>query len=149
MSKSILQLIKSLNEDVVQPQDKISNPDIPSFDHTENVRDTYHLSMRLNNYPSKRNGSGYSFNPAGKRVKDMMDPTKYDFLNEGSINPNTIRSKVDPDSALPSLSSQSLHSLMPSSVQPPRSQESLIKAAHSSVYSWRNRFQPNQTASKA
>lgn len=143
MSKSILQLIKSLQSaDLDTKPDKISNPDIPEFDHTENVRDNFHLSARLNDYPRKRNGSGYYLNPQGKRVKDMMNPSKYDFQNDGSIDPNIIRSKIDPDSALPSLSSQSLHSLMPSSVQSPRNQEDLIKQAHGSFYNWRNRFNP-------
>jgi hypothetical protein len=146
MSKSILSLIKSLESaDLDAKQDKISNPDIPEFqqmDHTENVRDNFHLAAKFNGYPRKRNGSGYYLNPQGKRVEDMMDPRKNDFLNEKSIDPNIIRSKIDPDSALPSLSSQSLHSLMPASVQPPRNQENLIKQAHTSVYNWRNRFNP-------
>jgi hypothetical protein len=81
-----------------------------------------------------------------------MDPTKEAFTMDRAIDPQIIRSMTDPDSALPSLSSLSLQSLMPESVAPPHNQKNLVKKATSSAINFRNRYtpqsktQPQQTA---
>jgi hypothetical protein len=145
MSKSISDLISSLQKvQLPSTQEKLNNPDIPGaqYDETEEIRDMFHLSQRLPpNASQPRNGAGYYLE---SRSKARMDPRKQDFLMESSIDPNIIRSKTDPDGALPSRSSQSLHSLMPSNIAPPRNQESLIRMAHTSELNWRNRFLPQQ-----
>lgn len=147
MSKSINLLLKNISSSGGKNQNQedlnIHNPDIPkdnsALNDKKNVKDSYNNAFRL---PSSgpRNGSGYVL----QRGSNLRTPNNSKFYPDRSIDPNIIRSKVDPDSALPSLSSLSLHSLMPESVAPPHDRVSLVKKSHTSELNYKNRFKPSQ-----
>jgi hypothetical protein len=140
MSKSLNELFKSLasgsNKNIKQPEGQLKNPDVPDLDDKAILRDKFYLSYKIDSQP--RNGAGYSM----PRAPSLMDPKKEDFMLEGSIDPNTIRAKVDPDDALASRKGQ--FSYMPNAVKAPHNQNNLIKDARASYLNWSNRFQPQQ-----
>ncbi len=143
MSKSINDLLSKLNTEAkIEPASgKLYNPDIPTqvLDDTRNVKDQYFSTVRMSSQP--RSGT-YSL----PRQAIYKDPRKEAFLQDDAIDPSIIRSMVDPDSAMPSLSSSSKFSLMPESVQPPHTQVGLIRKSHESEINFRNRYKPQEQA---
>lgn len=139
MSKSLRDLLGGVKSNTIQPKEnELVNPDIPDFNHEEKIRDQFYNNFRTPSQP--RNGSGYML----PRQNHLINPVSSTFMADGDIDPNIIRSKIDPDSAMPSLSSQSAFSLMPESVRPSHDNVGLIKKSHQSEMNYANRFTPPQ-----
>lgn len=134
MSKSINELFRMIakGNPIPESETELSNPSIPEMDDTLNIEDSYHKNLK---FPS-RPFNGMAALPLPRRIP--QDP----FLLNGSIDPNIIRSMTDPDSAHPSLASQSLFSFERESVVKPHNNESLIKKSHASELNWKNRYTP-------
>ena len=111
MSKSISELMGNLMMNptaLAQPSvsGELYNPDVPNAPDTiagninnrKIIQDKYYSDMKLSKYP--RNGSGYYFGKTNGRLR-YMDPREDAFMLDGSIDPNSIRRKTDPESALP------------------------------------------------
>jgi hypothetical protein len=134
---SILDLLRSngMPSKEKQPQEDpegLYNPDIPDPDIS--ITDTYHTVYKS---PSgARNGV---FSLGNKRI--YMNRAKEAFSQDNAIDPNTIRNKVDPDTAMATLSSQGKFSLMDAAAEKPHNQVGLIKKSHESFLNYRNRFQ--------
>ena len=142
MSQSIDQLLKGLGAaSKRQPtvEGRLNNDRLIPDESLE-LKDQFHMNFRTPSVP--RNGAGYSM-----PRQNLITPVSERFVADGDIDPNVIRSKVDPDSAQPSRYGQSLFSLMPASVVKPHNQVDLIKKAHESAQNYRNRYaapaQPN------
>lgn len=129
-------------------KNELANPDIPDMkgeDESAYLPDTAEVHDEFATDMSgearvHRNGAGYKLNV--KQKYGHEDQRKTSFTAENSIDPNVIRSKVDPDAAHPSLSSQSLFSTLPINFEP-HSQVSLVKQSRESEYNYRNRFKPS------
>ena len=110
MSQSIAELMGSLMSPmgVQQPNSggELYNPDVPNTPDTiagnvknrKIIKDKFYSDMKLTKMP--RNGSGYYFGKNNGKLANM-DPREDSFLMEGSIDPNSIRRKIDPENALP------------------------------------------------
>jgi hypothetical protein len=137
MSLPLSELLTALgnNKQIKPTEGTLYNPDIPErLDETEEIMDQY-SSMKIN---TPFNGSGLPLRESG--VLSRMDPKKRDFSTDGAIDPNIIRSKIDPDSAMPSLNRYSKFSLMPSSTAEPHSQVDLIRKSRESFTNYQNRL---------
>jgi hypothetical protein len=134
---SILDLLRSngMPSKEKQPQEDKSalyNPDVP--DPELEVSDTYHTIYKMPS--SARNGI---FSLGTKRI--YKNKAREAFSKDGAIDPNTIRNKIDPDNAMPVLSSQGKFSLMNAAAKKaPHSQVGLIKKSLTSFLNYRNRF---------
>jgi hypothetical protein len=142
MSQSINKLLDVLSKgqgNVKQPEGELFNPDLPSskdFDEAEEIRTKAYSALRLTDEP--RNGGYFRL---GKNQLHI-DPRRADFLMENSIDPNTIRKRVDPDNAIPNLKSgeTSLYSLVPENIEATNN-VGLIQQARRSYANYKNRFE--------
>lgn len=154
MSYSINNIIKPLVGFLEKipsiPVDKLYNPDIPylkyirKFNDLVEIKDKAFSSLKLTTQP--RNGGNYRL----PRNKFDDDPRKDEFLMNGSIDPNIIRKRVNPDRAIPSLESaeSTRFSLVPSN----NVQEdfiNLIQLAHKNYINYKNRFFVDDPAEKS
>ena len=150
MSLSINELLKGVTDAskrILPKEGKLHNPDIPDgpLNPEVNIKDQYATVMRFN---GPYNGSGLPLKEGG-RLR-MMNPRLVDFMSDSTaINPNNIRSKVDPDRAHPLINSNSLFSLTDSSVKPPHNTIGLVKRSRSSFANYKNRFNSKQASSAA
>ena len=145
MSLPISQLLTLIgdNKKIKPPENVLYNPDIPAkLDDEITIRDQY-SNMRIN---TPFNGGELPLKESG--VMARMDPKKKDFQTTNAIDPNTIRSKIDPDSAMPTLDRYSLFSLMPSSVAPPYDQVALIRKSAEAYSAFQNRFKSTEEKQK-
>ena len=145
MSLPISQLLTLIgdNKKIKPPENVLYNPDIPvKLDDEITIRDQY-SNMRIN---TPFNGGELPLKESG--VMARMDPKKKDFQTTNAIDPNTIRSKIDPDSAMPTLDRYSLFSLMPSSVAPPYDQVALIRKSAEAYSAFQNRFKSTEEKQK-
>lgn len=148
MSKSITELLQSiaLNTDNVKRKDNeiynsegLHNEQVMEIDESIEISDQYNNVMKIEGIyngaylPLKENG-----------LHKLMGQRKFDFTLTSAIDPNFKRSKIDPDSALPSYNKYSKFSLMPESVEPPHNQISLVKESKASYLNYRNRLNPEQ-----
>jgi len=166
MSKSLTLLLQGLGEihgsekntplktgfatSLSRDDEMLHNPDVPDMkgEHeaseympeSAEIKDEYYLDMGADLQTGPRNGQ-YALNVKQPYVHERNH--RKAFTMEGAIDPNLIRSKIDPDSAHPSLSSQSLFSYVPTNFEP-TTQVSLIKQSRESEYNYRNRFKPSQ-----
>ena len=103
MSFSISDIMKSIskNEDMPTPADQLKNPDLPvisnKFDDKIEIRDKALSAFKLSSQP--RNGNYFML----PRTRFDDNPRKDAFLMNGSIDPNNIRKRVNPDKSIPSL----------------------------------------------
>ena len=146
MSLSINDLLQSIggNTKQIKPSEgQLHNPDIPDsepiteFDDELELNDQYSTVMRIG---GAYNGTNLPLKEQGQL--DVMNPRRVDFSLTNAIDPNVIRSKIDPDSAQPSYNRYSKFSLMPDSVKPPKSQIGLIKESRGSYINYQNRLNP-------
>lgn len=118
------------------PDGQLHNPSIPDpkrdFQHEE-ITDQYYNDMKLSTLP--RNGGGYSL----PRHSVYEDPSKEEFSKDNAIDPNVIRSRVDPDHNIPNLNSQGKFSLIPENYTSSNSVD-LIRQAHTTFNNYKNRF---------
>ena len=145
MSLPISQLLSLMgdNKKIKPPENTLYNPDIPDkLDDEMTIRDQF-TNIRIN---TPFNGGELPLRESG--VMARMDPKKKDFQTTNAIDPNTIRSKIDPDSAMPTLDRYSLFSLMPSSVKPPHDQAALIRKSAESYAAFQNRFKSAEEKQK-
>ena len=145
MSYSINNLIKPLVGFLEKvppiPVDKLYNPDIPylkyirKFNDLVEIKDKAFSSLKLTTQP--RNGGNYRL----PRNKFDDDPRKDEFLMNGSIDPNIIRKRVNPDKSIPSLESaeSTRFSLVPSN-NVEQDFINLIQLAHKNYINYKNRF---------
>ena len=116
----------------------LQNPDIPTpsdFDDLIEIKDKAYSALKLTSQP--RNGSTFML----PRMPVELDPRRDNFLMENAIDPNVIRKRIDPDSALPTLESglSTLFSLEKSNVES-NDFVGLIQKAHQSYNNYKNRF---------
>lgn len=141
MSRSINEILKFASRQSEAPEEnELNNTELPDIerlakelDDKEELFDQYHLVMTN----SSKVRSGMAF-------LNVEQPFKRDPQNEmlrwtNSIDPNILKSMSDPDNALPSLSSQSLFSLIPENVEAPHSKEDLLRSSHASEINYKNR----------
>jgi hypothetical protein len=147
MSLSINDLLKGITDSnkKIQPKDStLYNPDIPTqyeggLDDEIEIKDQFASVMRIG---GAYNGEGLPLAESGQL--SMMDPRKVDFLFDGAIDPNIIRSRTDPDGSLPARNARSKFSLMPESVEQPHNQVPLIQKSRQSYINYQNRFNSAQ-----
>ena len=140
MSLSITKLMNAMNELVDNTDNEegtLYNPDIPTgvkdFNPNQVIRDQYFNSMKMPTQP--RNGNGFSL----PRTTFSDDPRRDDFLKNGSINPETIRSQSDPDYVPTNLYSQHQFSLTKNELIE-TDNVNLVNQAHKSYLNYKNRF---------
>ena len=88
------------------PEGELYNPDVPNAPDTiagniknrKVIQDKFYSDMKLDRMP--RNGAGYYFGKTNGRLR-YFDPRDDAFMMDGSIDPNNIRRKTDPNHALP------------------------------------------------
>lgn len=146
MSKSITELLKTIalnTDDVKRKDDEIYNSEglhneqVLELDESIEITDQYNNVMKNEGLyngaylPLKENG-----------LHQLMGQRKFDFTLTSAIDPNFKRSKIDPDSAMPSYNKYSKFSLMPEAVEAPTNQISLVKQSKSSYLNYRNRLEP-------
>jgi len=155
MSLPLQQLLGMLNQkagNVPAAEGTLYNPSIPDPPKSDKIqsrkiiKDKYMHNMKLANAP--RGSSGNYF----RLAKGLTDPRLDSFGLEGSIDPNTIRRKVDPDAAIPNLhfygSEGALYEL-PEGALKATNGVGLLKKARSSFYNYKNRFAlPNTSPSE-
>ena len=122
-----------------ESQGKLFNPDIPDkkdFANDRNIRDQWFNDRKLPTRP--RSGGQFAL----PRTTFTDNPRLDSFMQNGSIDPNTIRKKVDPDSALPSRvdSASTLFSLQAGNLTAHDS-VGLIQKARMSYSNYKNRFE--------
>jgi hypothetical protein len=148
MSRSIKDLLASIEKGAANVQTnntKLMNPDIPApqndFANDRNIRDQWFNDRKLSNNPR---GNGGNFSLGKGRFTD--DPRLDSFMQDGSIDPNTIRKKVDPDSARPSLQDAAsvLYSLQATNLVGSNS-IGLVQKARKSYVNYRDRFNVTET----
>ena len=145
MSLPISQLLTLIgdNKKIKPPENVLYNPDIPNkLDDELTIRDQF-SNIRIN---TPFNGGELPLRASG--VMATMDPKKFDFTTNDAIDPNTIRSKIDPDSAMPTLNRYSKFSLMPSSASPPHDQVALIQKSAEAYSKFQNRFKSAEEKQK-
>ena len=148
MSLSISDILKPLGNLALKTvSEKLANPDIPElakkFNDAIEIKDRAFSAFKLLSEP--RNGSGFRL----PRTTMNDDPRQDSFLMNGSIDPNVIRKRQNPDAAIPSLETgaNTLFSLAPSNIHASNS-VNLIKTARKSYVDYKNRFfidDPNKT----
>ena len=145
MSLPLSELLTALgnNKQIKPTEGTLYNPDIPDrLNASEEIMDHY-STLRIN---TPFNGSGLPLRESG--VLARMDPKKRDFSTDGAIDPNIIRSKIDPDSAMPTLNRYSKFSLMPSSTAEPHNQVDLIRKSRESFTNFHNRYSATTQATQ-
>lgn len=147
MSQSITKLLSELNKasaNVASGESELHNPDIPTpntdFPDNLNIKDQWMNARRLTNQP--RNGGQFAL----PRQAMAEDPRLDAFMMDGSIDPNNIRKRTDPDSALPTLAGgkYALYSTEPSTLTGHDSM-GLIQSARKSYVNYRDRFNVTET----
>ena len=135
----LLKGVASASKRIEPKEGQLYSPDIPqtTLDDEIAIRDQFENQMKVTTLP--RNGTGYALSAYGSDIS-LMDPRKADFITDGSIDPNVIMSKIDPDKAQPSYNKYSKFSLMPDSVKPPKNQVELLRRSHASELNFRNRY---------
>jgi hypothetical protein len=131
-----------------QPEGQLFNPDIPDMNKTnyfsservatrKAMKDKYYQSTKMPTQP--RNGNYFSLD----RSKDDINPRLQSFLLEGSIDPNTIRKKIDSEYISDNLynyGSEGIKYSSPDSAYVSSSNVPLIQQARKSFYNYKNRF---------
>jgi len=147
MSLSINQLLQTLasgEKNVTQAEGQLFNPDIPNpdkdFDERIEIRDKAFSALKLPSQP--RNGNYFRLG----RNAPHIDPRRDEFQMENAIDPNIIRKRVDPDSAIPDLRSgeSTLFSLVPNNLDAFNSVP-MIQKARQSYVNYKNRFEMQGT----
>lgn len=131
------------------PNNQLYNPDIPdgklntiagNVNNRKVLIDKYYSSMKLGKNP--RNGEGFNIGRNNGKMS-FENPRNDSFMCDNSIDPNTIRMKTDPDSAMPSsFVNGSLYNKykLPISEFKPTDNVTLIQMATESYYNYKNRF---------
>ena len=136
---SINDLLKSVSKlERKAPDGKLYNPDIPEgIDDRDEIR-SQSMSILKQNFSEPRNGN--YFRLPKNRFSDNIKLDK--FLQNGSIDPNVIRKRVDPDSARPTLrdSESTLFSLVPENMVSYDFND-LISKANQSYSNYKNRHE--------
>ena len=141
MSLSITDLLTPVNRELELPTspDKLYNPDLPTLAinkaSLKASRDKAFSALRLSSIP--RNGGDFLL----PRTTFDDDPRKDAFLLNGSIDPNVIRKRINPDKAIPSLESgeSTLFSTVPSNYTTTNS-IGLVQSARKNYVDYKNRF---------
>lgn len=155
MSRSIIDLLGKMNVNPMgvnqpMPEGELYNPDVPNDIDTiagnianrKIIQDKYYSSMKLSSAP--RNGEGYSFSRTGGRLK-YYDPRQDSFMLDGSIDPDIIRRKTDPNHSLPNtFSSGSMYAKyqLPKSAFKSSNNVGLLQKSIASYENYINRFNP-------
>lgn len=141
MSFSISDIMKSIskNEEMPVPSGQLKNPDLPvmsnTFDDKIEIRDKAMSAFKLSSQP--RNGNYFML----PRTRFDDDPRQDAFLMDGSIDPNVIRKRVNPDKAIPTIEGgeYALYSLVRENNESTDS-VGLVRKAHASYVNYKNRF---------
>ena len=146
---SINDLMASMNtkRNTRAPEGQIDNPDIPErsslftgeskgsiMNDQVNIRDQAMSALKLQSEP--RNGNFFRL----PRTAFSDNPKEDAFLQNDAIDPNVIRKRIDPDSAIPTLQNaeSTLFSLVPDNLRATDSND-LITKANERYLSYKNR----------
>ena len=134
---SVFDLMKEIssNRNVRASEGQLDNPDIPDImDDQVEIKDKAFSALRLQSEP--RNGNYFRL----PRTTFTDNPREDAFLQNNAIDPNIIRKRVDPDSAIPTLqdAASTLFSLVPDNLAAYDSND-LITKAHMMYLNYKNR----------
>jgi hypothetical protein len=149
MSLSIQKLIGMLQkspENVPAPEGRLYNPHIPDGPKSEKIqsrdiiKSKYMQHMKNRSLPRGSAGNYFRL----PRAKTILDNPKYDgFGFEGAIDPNTIRRRQHPDSAIPNMfhyGSEGLKYELPEGAFTQTNGIKLLQTARKSYLNYKNRF---------
>jgi hypothetical protein len=139
---SINDLLKAIKNQSTNPDPvsgKLDNPDIPELKmkNKKPIKDQYYNTFHLKNNSGPRNGTGFVMTRNVNRSR--LD------IPHGSIDPNQIRRKTHPESAMPNSfingSEGDIYTL-PKSTLTSHNYVGLLKKARTSFFRYKNRFTP-------